>query len=142
MKYAEKLKDPRWQKKRLKILERDEFTCTQCGDKKRTLHVHHLFYLKDQNPWEYDDKSLLTICDRCHDDEHNEKKETDEYLLSAIRLNFLNGSVADFADAFANINICFSPDVTSSAVNWLFRNKELMEALVNLYFLFLKNNTK
>lgn len=27
MTYAEKLKDPRWQKKRLRILERDAFAC-------------------------------------------------------------------------------------------------------------------
>ena len=33
MGYSEKLKDPRWQKKRLEILERDNFRCQYCGDK-------------------------------------------------------------------------------------------------------------
>lgn len=30
MSYAEQLKDPRWQKKRLEILNRDEWKCTWC----------------------------------------------------------------------------------------------------------------
>lgn len=42
--YSEKLKDPRWQKKRLEILNRDEFACRFCGDNKSTLNVHHISY--------------------------------------------------------------------------------------------------
>ena len=42
--YAEKFKDPRWQKKRLEILERDDFSCRVCYDASNTLHVHHCFY--------------------------------------------------------------------------------------------------
>ncbi len=42
MKYSEKLKDPRWQKKRLEIFQRDEFHCQQCGDGENTLCVHYL----------------------------------------------------------------------------------------------------
>jgi len=48
MKYSEKLKDPRWQKKRLKVLERDNWECKQCGEKEETLHIHHLLYDKDK----------------------------------------------------------------------------------------------
>lgn len=32
MTYSQKLRDPRWQKKRLEILERDSFTCQHCHD--------------------------------------------------------------------------------------------------------------
>lgn len=66
MTYAEKLKDPRWQKKRLEILNRDEFTCQECGSKEKTLHVHHTHYIKNKNPWEYDNRSLVTLCWDCH----------------------------------------------------------------------------
>lgn len=38
--YLEKLKDPRWQKRRLEIFQRDEFTCQVCFDTESTLHVH------------------------------------------------------------------------------------------------------
>lgn len=31
--YSQKLLDPRWQRKRLEILQRDDFTCQVCSDK-------------------------------------------------------------------------------------------------------------
>lgn len=65
MTYSEKLKDPRWQKKRLQILNRDNWTCQKCLDKETTLHVHHLEY--NGNPWEVDNNKLITLCDDCHD---------------------------------------------------------------------------
>lgn len=64
--YAEKLKDPRWQKKRLEIFERDGWTCKYCGSKEKTLCVHHLFYFKGKNPWEIENGFLLTLCQDCH----------------------------------------------------------------------------
>lgn len=69
--YAEKLKDPRWQKMRLEILQRDDFTCRDCGDKESTLHVHHCLYLTGKNPWEYMDSELRTLCMSCHETRHN-----------------------------------------------------------------------
>ena len=72
--YAEQLKDPRWQKKRLKILERDYFMCTICLDDETTLHVHHLKYNKIA-PWDIDDKYLTTLCEHCHENIEALKKE-------------------------------------------------------------------
>lgn len=66
--YAAKLLDPRWQRKRLEVLSRDEFTCRHCSDKESTLHVHHLRYIKGRNPWDYDTQELLTLCEACHGD--------------------------------------------------------------------------
>ena len=63
--YAEKLKDPRWQKKRLMIFERDGFTCRNCQSKKKTLHVHHLWYVGG-NPWDAPMDALITLCGDCH----------------------------------------------------------------------------
>ena len=62
--YAEKLRDPRWQKKRLKILERDNWTCRNCGATEKTLIVNHLKY--DGEPWEVDDEFLETLCEDCN----------------------------------------------------------------------------
>lgn len=64
--YAEKLKDPRWQKKRLEVMERDQFMCRKCRARDKTLNVHHLAYKKGKNPWEYEDDLLLTVCEDCH----------------------------------------------------------------------------
>lgn len=64
--YSKKLRDPRWQKKRLEILQRDKFSCLMCGDKQEELHVHHRQYEKDKDPWEVDNTSLVTVCRSCH----------------------------------------------------------------------------
>lgn len=67
--YAQKLKDPRWQKKRLQIMERDNWSCRSCHTDKATLHVHHKYYAFGREPWDYHDDILITLCDRCHEAE-------------------------------------------------------------------------
>jgi len=64
--YLEKLKDPRWQKKRLEIFNRDEFKCKKCGNTKETLNIHHIKYIKDKEPWDYPNELLTTLCEDCH----------------------------------------------------------------------------
>ncbi len=66
MTYAEKLRDPRWQKKRLQILERDGWRCFSCKSTTKTLNVHHLIYAK-RDPWDYPDHCYQTLCDGCHE---------------------------------------------------------------------------
>lgn len=70
MTYAEQLKSPKWQKKRLEIMERDGFKCKVCGYKSNTLNVHHLFYEKGKSVWDYDNKYLTTLCTQCHENIH------------------------------------------------------------------------
>jgi hypothetical protein len=70
MNYSEKLKDPRWQKKRLEIFERDEFTCRICRNDKETLHAHHRFYQDGVEPWDYPDDVIITLCETCHAEVH------------------------------------------------------------------------
>lgn len=78
--YSEKLKDPRWQKKRLEILERDGWQCRACGNSKLTLHVHHCFYVKNQSPWEHDECYLKTFCESCHDRYHKAKEALNQKI--------------------------------------------------------------
>lgn len=66
MTYASKLTDPRWQKKRLEILQRDDFRCQLCQDKEATLHVHHKSYKRNTEPWDYPDDNFVTYCEACH----------------------------------------------------------------------------
>ena len=67
MKYSEKLQDPRWQKKRLEILDRDGWACRACCSKENTLHVHHIFYLPNIEPWDVPNGLLITFCKDCHE---------------------------------------------------------------------------
>ena len=65
MSYQNKLTDPRWQKLRLKVMQRDEFCCAACGDDKNTLHVHHRTYHPE--PWLAPFDELVTLCKTCHE---------------------------------------------------------------------------
>jgi len=69
--YYEKLKDPRWQKKRLEAMERNQFCCEVCGDDSEPLHVHHKEYFKDHDPWDYELIQLAVLCESCHGDYHD-----------------------------------------------------------------------
>jgi len=64
MNYSEKLKSPKWQKKRLEVLNRDNFTCCKCGDTETELQVHHLKYTRE--PHESHLSDLETLCKDCH----------------------------------------------------------------------------
>lgn len=64
--YWLKLEDPRWQKKRLEILARDNFTCQKCWSTTETLHVHHRYYISKREPWDYPAFAYQTLCKKCH----------------------------------------------------------------------------
>jgi hypothetical protein len=80
MAYSELLKDPRWQRKRLEIMQRDGYTCKRCGDSKNTLHVHHLIYRRGLKPWEHSGDELVTLCIDCHEDIENAYKDPELWL--------------------------------------------------------------
>ncbi len=69
MTYSDRLKDPRWKKRREEIMERDGFLCVRCLRTWKPLEVHHRWYTKP-NPWEEPEYNLETLCDECHDKEH------------------------------------------------------------------------
>jgi hypothetical protein len=76
MTYSDKLKSPKWQKKRLQILERDNWQCQYCKDTESQLQVHHLKYTGE--PWEAKNEDLITTCCDCHE------------ILSHIKFNFIS----------------------------------------------------
>lgn len=78
--YKKKFLDPRWQKKRLEILQRDKFACCRCEDTEETLHIHHKFYIFGKEPWEYDDNVLETLCATCHQEDGWDKDQVNEIL--------------------------------------------------------------
>lgn len=71
--YAEKLTDPRWQKKRLEVLSRDGWSCQRCSDTSSTLHVHHKRYTGE--PWDAPLEDLVTLCAECHASTSHTEKE-------------------------------------------------------------------
>jgi 5-methylcytosine-specific restriction endonuclease McrA len=69
--YIKKLRNPLWQRKRLRILARDNFKCQfpGCKNTKMELHVHHKIYYKG-DPWEIPDRYLITYCSKHHKIKH------------------------------------------------------------------------
>lgn len=109
--YYEKLKDPRWQKKRLKILERDKWTCQnpKCRATEETLNVHHKVYLPKTEPWDIEDRFLITLCENCH------KSITEYYPISLNELNQAIKYYFPFVDnlSFLTDIIEFNTDIPS-----------------------------
>lgn len=105
--YSEKLKDQRWQKKRLALLDASGWKCQSphCNnpDPKPTLHVHHRVYLRNLMPWEYEDWAYVVLCEDCHE---FEQKKMDECHIALAKceslrllcsyINGLNDSNADY----------------------------------------------
>lgn len=56
--------DPRWQRLRLRVMDRDQWRCVACDDTRSTLHVHHKRYCG--NIWDSPDEDLQTLCNSCH----------------------------------------------------------------------------
>lgn len=92
--YSEKLRDPRWQKKRLQIMNRDKFACKLCGDCETTLNVHHIEYYNG-NPWEIDNSKLITLCEHCHYEIESLKKNN--YTIDSI--SFKNNLIKIYKSA-------------------------------------------
>ncbi len=100
MTYQEQLKSPKWQKKRLQIMELKNFKCEICGSEEKQLNVHHRFYIKGRKAWEYDNDVFQVLCEDCHKEEHNKQNNTEIPSNYKIIFNhILNLSNDDF-DAF------------------------------------------
>lgn len=85
--YKELLLDPRWQKKRLQTLERDDWKCRDCGAGNVTLHVHHCYYDAGvEGPWDYPDHSLITLCADCHKAEEDRLNKIRPFLVGLLAL--------------------------------------------------------
>lgn len=82
MNYAQQIKHPNWQKKRLEVLEKWDFTCQCCGAKEDELNIHHPLYKKGALIWQYEWHELQCLCVKCHKDAH----AVDEKLKKMIAL--------------------------------------------------------
>src|ERR1044072_1117456 len=87
--YSEKLRNANWQKKRLEIFNRDNWSCLSCGrdclKEGLSMQIHHIKYLPNLEPWEYDSSYLVTYCELCHNTEHMIGGQINEILIDLIR---------------------------------------------------------
>lgn len=132
--YAAKWKDPRWQKKRLEIMERDGFSCRIYGDASSTLAVHHFGYDDGKDPWDYEQCMLITICQFCHEVEHAERPEYEDLLLHTLRkAGFSAHDVFSIAEGFAFLGEFEDKNILSTAIGWAIKDPAFLSAVVGKY---------
>lgn len=55
----------RWKALRMQALDRDDWACVQCGERRR-LEIDHIEPVKDRPDLAYSLANLQTLCGRCH----------------------------------------------------------------------------
>ncbi len=83
--YRERLKHPRWQRRRLERLSTADWKCSRCAAADKPLHVHHKVYRAGAEPWEYSDDELAVLCEDCHDLEHKNSFTREEVILILVQ---------------------------------------------------------
>lgn len=78
--YVERLRDPRWQRMRLSVLERAGWRCEWCGTAKVNLQIHHGYYEREALPWDYPVEALYCLCDYCHEKAERMKAQVQREL--------------------------------------------------------------
>lgn len=132
--YSELLKDPRWQKKRLKILDRDGFECKNCGDTTKTLHVHHRRYINGRNPWEYEDSNLVTLCCDCHKIEGDVYDDELHDFVAVIQESFLSKELHILTEGFVSLRSNHSHETIAKIIRHIFSDWVLFNELSERYF--------
>ena len=102
--YHQLLKDGRWQRRRLEIMQRDDFKCRDCGTTD-DLNVHHIRYIAGHKPWEYEDIDLITLCGKCHKKRHEKIEDFQESMMCKSCAFQLGCEARDEDIACDNFNI-------------------------------------
>lgn len=56
---------PRWKALRMQALDRDDWQCVQCGERRR-LEIDHIEAVRHRPDLSYTLSNLQTLCGRCH----------------------------------------------------------------------------
>lgn len=132
--YFKKLKDPRWQKKRLEVFERDEWACQICFDNEATLNVHHKYYIWKADPWDYPNDALITLCEECHLNETEHLPIEEKRLNKSIRKLFLSSEIRGLSEIFENIKLYHADEVFISVLKHHLLNEERQRKMIDEFF--------
>lgn len=129
--YVELLRDPRWQRRRLEVLNRAEFACESCGDATQTLHVHHKIYRKGALPWDYADQDLVALCETCHEGVSLTRRALDEAIaaLGPYHLERLLGFAEGLGARLGYLQKKYEPEACHSR-EWVMRTGSQMRGFV------------
>lgn len=132
--YSAKLRDPRWQKMRLEILNRDEWTCAICGDNETTLNVHHRWYERGKEPWESPAEALVTLCEVCHEQETEGRAECESEMLTSLKRRYFAFELHQISKLMTHMQKCHVMEVQLTAIAWFLSHRMNVEAICEAYF--------
>lgn len=70
---------------RLRVFERDGWKCRYCERDGQTLNAHHSVYRPDASgPWDYDEETIITLCEECHGGEYEALRTAHAELLTEL----------------------------------------------------------
>ena len=127
--YREKLLDPRWQKRRLEVLNDHEWTCQKCCDTGETLHVHHKWY-EGINPWDAPNEALTVLCANCHKEETELWREVEPRLVRLMHRLFFADDLSGLLDIWEDVGEFHVSGVMADVVGWGIRNFKTVEEYV------------
>ena len=127
--YFEKLKDPRWQKRRLDIFTRDDYECVSCGSKDKTLTVHHKYYDNNLEPWEYENDSLITLCIDCHEGEQGYSKLIHPWFNKEFKTKFSTYDLEVLTNALEKVKSKYTMSELAQIISEVFDNKKKQDYL-------------
>ncbi len=114
--YWEKLKDPRWQKRRLEVFQAAGFECANCHASDQPLHAHHLRYKKGADPWDYNDRDIVCLCESCHEEWHAARDALNLFESGLTAEGLLR--VAGYALGIASKTTCNPPhDIATTGLD-------------------------
>lgn len=127
--YGERLKDPRWQKLRLKVFERDNWTCQICLCNSKTLNVHHRYYENGKEPWDYPLEALVTLCEDCHEEEKWKMKLALDMIMVVCKENLFAYSILGLTEAILRMPKVDKPDTVIALWVWAMFKVDIYEVL-------------
>ena len=98
--FRKQLKDPRWEKRRIELLENVQWRCQLCGNQKEELHVHHSYYEKGKAPWDYPNAPQIVLCHTC-DAERTHKPDFMKYHEARFVFEFIGENLEKIATDLA-----------------------------------------
>ena len=114
--YREQLLHPNWQRKRLEMLEKAQWTCGNCGETEATLHVHHRRYVKGRMVWDYDEEELEVLCDSCHAEHHAHRELLDRILADAASFGASTAEAVGLLGGYFAANVAIGPELQREAI--------------------------
>ena len=138
--YFEKLKDPRWQKKRLAVLKRDKWRCQKCLNDKEMLVVQHKYYNnKFKNPWEYPLEALITLCDDCHQEEYECRQQAEQSLLLGLKkAGFFANDLIEIGWGLYSMVPLHRTEVLAGMIQKILITQKNQQELIDRYLKFLQ----